>query len=196
MSTPTIKEAARDAGLVVAGEPLAVDLADTIKMSFDPPRDLIQDLQRNEMFWRVEHSQLPEGAGAADLESTKRLRAAIRKLFDAKVDGAPLDADALLVINKYAAAAIAQPQLSVTEQSPVARVNWISETPGDLSLAVAARSAIDVVTGPNAGRLRRCASHTCSMFFVALNAKRQWCTPDGCGNRERVARHARATVPA
>ncbi|WP_130178554.1 ABATE domain-containing protein [Cryobacterium sp. SO1] len=195
MSTPSIKVAARDAGLVIAGEPLAVDLADTIRMSFDPPRDLIQDVQRNEIFWKVEQPQLPEGAGAADLESTKRLRAGIRRLFDAKVDGAPLDADALHLINQFAAAAIAQPQLSTTEERPVARVNWISETPGALSLAVAARSAIEVLTGPNADRLRRCASHACSMFFVALNAKRQWCTPDGCGNRERVARYARAAVP-
>lgn len=61
MNTPSIKESARDAGLVIAGEPLAVDLADTIKMSFDPPRDLIQDAQRNEFFWRIEQPPLPRG---------------------------------------------------------------------------------------------------------------------------------------
>lgn len=190
MDITSNKEAAREAGLVLVGEPLAVDLADTVKMSFDPPRDLIQDAEQNEFFWRIEQAQLPEGAGVADLMSTKQLRAAIRKLFDAKVDGTPLDADALQLINKLAAAATAQPQLSTSGGIPVPQVIWISETPGALSLAVAARSAIDVLTGPNADRLRRCASHTCSMFFVALNAKRQWCTSDGCGNRERVARHA------
>jgi predicted RNA-binding Zn ribbon-like protein len=28
------------------------------------------------------------------------------------------------------------------------------------------------------------------MLFIATNAKRQWCTAAGCGNRSRVARHA------
>ena len=29
------------------------------------------------------------------------------------------------------------------------------------------------------------------MLFVATNAKRVWCSSAACGNRERVARHAR-----
>jgi predicted RNA-binding Zn ribbon-like protein len=190
------KEAAREAGLVVAGEPLAVDLADTIKMAVDPPLDLIPNAQRNEVFWGVELPRLPEGAGTAELHGTYRLRDAIRLLFDAKVDGAPLDEAALDLVNEVAAAAIALPQLSWTRDVPVSHVRWSAENPGALSLAVAARSAIEVLTGPRADRLRRCASPTCSMFFVALNAKRQWCTPDGCGNRERVARYARAALPA
>lgn len=197
MRSPSLvpKDAAREAGLVVAGEPLAVDLADTIKMAVEPPLDLIRDAGRNELFWRIEHPQLPEGAGAADLHDTHQLRAAIRLLFDARVDGAPLDPDALAIVNRVAAAAVAHPQLSATGDRAVSQVQWTAESPGALSLAVAARSAIEVLTGPNADRLRRCASPTCSMFFVALNAKRQWCTPEGCGNRARVARHARAALP-
>lgn len=198
MSTESIihKGAAREAGLVVAGEPLAVDLADTIKMAVDPPLDLIPNAERNEAFWRVELPRLPENAGVADLHSTRRLREAIRRLFDAKVDGVALDEAALDLVNEVAAAAIAMPQLSWTRDVPVSRLRWSAENPGILSLAIAARSAIEVLTGSRADRLRRCASPTCSMFFVALNAKRQWCTPDGCGNRERVARYARAALPA
>jgi predicted RNA-binding Zn ribbon-like protein len=198
MRTPSVvpREVAREAGLVVAGEPLAVDLADTVKMAVEPPRDLIGDTERNETFWRLERPQLPDGAGVPDLQSTQRLRDAIRCLFDAKVDGAPLDENALRVVNEVAAAATAQPQLAMAGDRPVSQLRWTSDSPGGLSLAVAARSAIDVLAGPNAHRLRRCASPACSMFFVALNAKRQWCTPDGCGNRERVARHTRAAASA
>ncbi|TXN28323.1 CGNR zinc finger domain-containing protein [Lacisediminihabitans profunda] len=198
MRAPSIvpKEAARAAGLVVAGEPLAVDLADTIKTAVEPPLDLIGDARRHEVFWRLEESQLPEGAGVPDLESTQRLRGAIRRLFDAKVDGAPFDEEALRLVNESVASAVARPELSTNGATTESRVRWIAETPGALSLAVAARSAITVLTGSSADRLRRCASPTCSMFFVALNAKRRWCTPEGCGNRERVARHARAAVSA
>jgi predicted RNA-binding Zn ribbon-like protein len=190
------KEAAREAGLVVAGEPLAVDLADTIKTLVEPPLDLIRDAERNAIFWQIEQHQLPDGAGAADPQRTRELRAAIRRLFDAKVDGGPFDPGALELVNGLAATAVAHPELVTTGDTAVSQVRWTAETPGALALAVAARSAIEVLTGPNADRLRRCASPTCSMFFVALNAKRQWCTPEGCGNRERVARHARAAVSA
>ncbi|MHC5795143.1 CGNR zinc finger domain-containing protein [Lacisediminihabitans sp. FW035] len=194
--SPVPRDAAREAGLVVAGEPLAVDLADTIKLAVEPQIDLIPDAARNGHFWGIEQSQLPEGAGVPDLRATQRLRAAIRRLFDAKVDGTPFDDDALELVNGLAASAVAHPELSTVGATAVSRVRWTAETPGALSLAATARSAITVLTGADADRLRRCASPTCSMFFVALNAKRQWCTPEGCGNRERVARHARAAASA
>ncbi len=198
MRTPPLvsKEAARKAGLVVAGEPLAIDLADTIKMAVEPPVDLIGDTQRNDIFWEIEAHQLPEGAGIANLHDTHLLRAATRRLFDAKVDGLPFDTESLRLVNRMAAAAVAHPELSTTGDLPVTHLRWTAETPGALSLAVVARSAIDVLTGPSSDRLRRCASPTCSMFFIALNAKRQWCTPNGCGNRARVARHARTANSA
>jgi predicted RNA-binding Zn ribbon-like protein len=192
--SPIPKDTAREAGLIVAGEPLAVDLADTIKTAVQPPLDLIPDAERNELFWGIERDQLPEGAGVPDLLATQRLRAAIRRLFDAKVDGTSFDEEALQLVNGLAAAAVAQPELSTVDDTPISRVRWTAESPGSLSLAATARSAITVLTGAKADRLRRCASPTCSMFFVALNAKRQWCTPEGCGNRERVARHARAAA--
>lgn len=157
----------------MAGEPLAVDLADTIKMAVEPPLDLIRDTQHNDFFWKIEQHQLPEGAGIGNLHDTHLLRAAIRRLFDAKLDGVPFDDEALRLVNTLAATAVAHPELSASGDSSVAHVRWIADTPGALSLAVAARSAIDVLTGPRADRLRRCASPTCSMFFVALNAKRQ-----------------------
>jgi predicted RNA-binding Zn ribbon-like protein len=40
-------------------------------------------------------------------------------------------------------------------------------------------------------RLRRCANPACSMLFLADTTRRQWCTPNLCGNRARVARHYR-----
>jgi predicted RNA-binding Zn ribbon-like protein len=44
--------------------------------------------------------------------------------------------------------------------------------------------------------LRRCANPTCSMLFVAPNARRIWCTANICGNRTRVARHYERTHAA
>ena len=60
----------------------------------------------------------------------------------------------------------------------------------DAVLAVVARSAIDLLTGPWSERVRRCEAPGCPRLFVARDARRRWCSSATCGNRVRVARHA------
>ncbi len=93
-------------------------------------------------------------------------------------------------LNAYAAAAPAYPQLAIGDGAE-RRTAWATSTGAELTLAAVAGSAIDVVTGPAADRLRVCGSDRCILMFVATNAKRRWCSSAACGNRERVARHAR-----
>ncbi|QEN16171.1 hypothetical protein D3H54_25360 [Mycobacterium sp. ELW1] len=64
-----------------------------------------------------------------------------------------------------------------------------ADRPYRLSLATVAESLIDVLTGPGQDRLRRCQNPTCSMLFVASDARRKFCTQNICANRTRVARH-------
>jgi predicted RNA-binding Zn ribbon-like protein len=67
---------------------------------------------------------------------------------------------------------------------------WHAAEPAALPLAAAARSAIEILTdAASVERLRRCANPGCSMLFLNGDARRQWCTPNICGNRARVARH-------
>jgi predicted RNA-binding Zn ribbon-like protein len=54
-----------------------------------------------------------------------------------------------------------------------------------------AADAVAVLTGPQAGRLRRCANPDCVLQFIASNPRRRWCSSALCGNRARVARHYR-----
>ena len=49
---PTLR-AAQAAGFVVGGEPLAVDLADTLITVTDPPTDLLADAARVHHFWAI-----------------------------------------------------------------------------------------------------------------------------------------------
>ena len=62
-------------------------------------------------------------------------------------------------------------------------------------LASIARSAIELLGGPDAARLRECLA--CGRFFLASRPRQTWCS-DACGNRTRVARHraGRATAIA
>jgi predicted RNA-binding Zn ribbon-like protein len=82
-------------------------------------------------------------------------------------------------------------------ETGIVRVDrWHAADPTALPLAAAARSAIEILTDAGSvDRLRRCANPACSMLFVNGDTRRQWCTPNICGNRARVARHYRRHRP-
>lgn len=52
-----------------------------------------------------------------------------------------------------------------------------------------AEAAVDLLTDPAVGRVRRCAAEDCVLLFLPAHPRRRWCSPQRCGNRVRVARH-------
>lgn len=175
------------------GEPLAVDLANTIKTAVSPARELLSGDEANARFWQLEAPALPEGSGTPDLETTLALRGALHGVLGAILAGEPVEPAHIALLNTTASLATVAPRLVPTPDGLEVRPTWSAEGPDALALAAVARSLIELVMSPLLSRLRECASPTCSMLFVATNSKRIWCTPDVCGNRQRVARHARAT---
>ena len=176
------------AGFVVGGEPLGVDLADTLVTVTDPPTDLLTDADAVATWWRLEAGRLPPSAAAPSPEATRRLRAALRVLLDARLASDQLAADAVAEVNAAAAAAPTSPELSPDGGLGTC---WHSPDPGDVALAAAASSVIELLGSPEADRLRRCANPACSMLFVATDPRRRYCTQNVCANRVRVARHYR-----
>lgn len=177
----------------VLGEPLAVELANTIVRGGDGEA---YDLLRTESElgrWLSAHGNgLPDGAVDAppSLARVRRLRSAVRELFSAALDGRAPDAYALHVVNTASKAAPARPVL--VWPSPATPRVVDATVPGrtpKATLAAVARSAIELLGGPAAANLRRCERRGCVLLFVAANARRRWCSPDICGNRVRVARH-------
>lgn len=186
---PTIT-AAQASGFTLGGEPLAVDLADTLVTVTRPPTDLLTDRERNAVFWALQGARLPAGGTVPDLDATRAIRAAVRELLDAHLEQRAPAPDAIETVNQATAAAPASPQLTVgADGELVARTAWHNDDGQARTLAAVAGSVIEVLTGPAAGRLRRCANSACSMLFVASDARRKWCTQNICGNRTRVARH-------
>jgi predicted RNA-binding Zn ribbon-like protein len=178
----------REAGFVVAGEPLAVDLANTVKYAVTPSRDLLAEPGRNGAFWGLESGRLPIESAVPSLESSQFLREAIRSLLDSQLAKTEAPRWALDRVNSVADSVRTTPRLVPGDNAFHSELVW-QTTDGDAAaLAAVARSAIDLLAGGSAARLRQCASPTCSMLFVATNRKRIWCTADGCGNRQRVAR--------
>jgi predicted RNA-binding Zn ribbon-like protein len=173
------------------GEPLAIDLANTIKTAVDPQLDLLSDDARNTAFWSLERHRLPEPASVPSLFESRALRSALHSLLTRVESGALPEAWSVSHVNEVARRARFTTELVIGGPAAVTKTHWQADDATDIALSAVAQSAIDFLTGPNASRLRVCAAPHCSMMFVAMNSKRRWCTPNGCGNRERVARHSR-----
>ncbi len=176
------------AGFVVGGEPLGVDLADTLITVSDPPTDLLTGTEAVATWWALESGRLPQSAGAASTQATIDLRGALRTLLDAAVAGEPLPGPALAAVNATVAAA--PTSTSLGPDCSVVKL-WHGEDAGAVALAAVAESVVRLLGSPEPSRLRRCANPACSMLFVATDPRRQFCTQNVCGNRVRVARHYR-----
>ncbi len=191
MESGTRLEKAQAAGFFVAGEPLAVDLADTIITSREPAVDLLTDDATNRFWWSLQQDRLPGGSPVPSLASTIELRQAIREILDAHIAGVAPAKGAVAHVNTATARVSRTRELVQTPQG------WVASTTRhppagqryQLALAEVAESLIDLLTGPAAGRVRRCLNPACSMLFVASDARRKFCTQNICANRTRVARH-------
>ena len=184
---------AQAAGFIVAGEPLAVDLADTIITVQDPPADLLADEAACRLWWDLQRDRLPQGAPTPPLEVTVALRGAIREMLDARLAGALPDEAAVEQVNEILARVPSTRRLVHTASgwSVVTSRYASSDRPYDLALAAVADSLLDLLVSPSVDRLRQCQNPLCSMLFVASDARRKFCTQNICANRTRVARHYR-----
>ena len=198
MSIMVDLEAVQREGFPVGGEPLvALDLVDTQALAVDPVQDLLEAPERSAAWWALQATRLPESS-TPDPAAVRRLRAAIRDLFDAHLEGRAPKSTSVEDVNAAAASVPSSPRLSyVVERNggfhgatTQVETRWHTEYGGNVALAFIAREAIDLFAAPDRlSKLRRCANPTCSMLFLAETSRRQWCASNVCGNRVRVARH-------
>ena len=126
---------------------------------------------------------------AGDLERARELRAIIRALLAKAVDGDPPPTATVRRLNELAALAPITARLRWTsDEPPKAHLSLPGAGRLDALLALLAQSAIDVLGGSGAGRLRRCEAPGCINYYLKDHPRRAWCSPK-CGNRVRVARH-------
>ena len=182
------------AGFAMGGERLvALDLVDTLMLTMDPPVDLIGTPAQLARWWELQEVRLPAGP-LPDATSVRRLRAAIRDVFDSHLAGrAPL-ATSVEDINATAAGAPASLRMVLSGDELYAETRWHTEYGGNAALAAIARETIELMAdATRLETLKRCANPNCSMLFLAEHKRRQWCVGSVCGNRARVARHYEKT---
>jgi predicted RNA-binding Zn ribbon-like protein len=173
------------------GEPLSLDLVNLCVRRNGADIDLLDSPAALDAWLRAEAERLSwsGAASAADWLAVRALRAAIAELFRARREETRPTATALAQLNA-ALAAPGRSRLVWTGRQPRLAPPGARARRGAVLQQLAA-DAVTVLTGPQAGRLRRCANPDCVLQFIASNPRRRWCSSALCGNRARVARHYR-----
>jgi predicted RNA-binding Zn ribbon-like protein len=173
-----------DRSLPWLGFPPGVDLANTVVQTPVGPVDLLATEEDLAQWVAVEIPHLPDaGAATGRLEDVRLLRDAVHVLLHAAVRGSTPPREVVAAVNEASAAS---PVVVALEKGTVVE-RTLAASPFDRFRGAVARSAIEVF-GSEA--LSRCDAPSCGMLFLASRARQSWCSPS-CGNRARVARHAR-----
>jgi predicted RNA-binding Zn ribbon-like protein len=130
------------------------------------------------------------------VRDARRLRSAITAVFTAVAHGTTPGGSEVDVLRKAYARAISGARL----EPGATRWEW-EWTPARDPLAPIAASAVELLTGPDIGRVKQCAGERCWVLFVdtTRNGSRRWCQMRYCGNvlkSRRQSAHRRAARAA
>jgi predicted RNA-binding Zn ribbon-like protein len=177
----------------LTGEPLALDLVNTRPAVGGARLDLLGTPHGLAAWLVLEDDRLRQETGGAapvetDLPPVHAVRAGTEAVLHALLHGEePAEAD----LRTLTAAQRAAPAIRELAWNGSA-VTTAVRRPGPLGVRLAARlaeEAVDLVTDPAIGRLKRCEAENCVMLFLPAHPRRRWCSPARCGNRARVARY-------
>ncbi|MFE3191383.1 CGNR zinc finger domain-containing protein [Nocardia sp. NPDC059240] len=132
----------------------------------------------------------PDCEGA--LDRALALREAAWRVMVATLDGEPLADTDRRLLNRHARET--PPELSLRPDGTVRRGGTI-----DSALAAIARSALELLGGPDRERLKECGRDACTRLYLdtSRGGSRRWCDMAVCGNRAKSkAFRARGTEPA
>lgn len=126
-----------------------------------------------------------------ELADALGFRAAIARLALASVQGEPLPASDIDVINLFAALADLPPSLpGGTRQAGASRARATQ------ALSTIARDAIATFSPTVRDRIRECSADDCSLLYLdtSRSGNRRWCSMQRCGNRAKVRAHRARTT--
>jgi predicted RNA-binding Zn ribbon-like protein len=162
----------------LTGEPLALDLVNTVWVSDGVRRDLLARPDGVALWLRVAgHPDAPR-----DADPLRAAREAIRAVAADHGDAAALNA--VLAHGRLVERLGADgPERALEVDDERWRVPWL-----------AAQNLLELLrAGPD--RIRRCANHRCVLHFYDASraGRRQWCSMAACGNRAKARRHYERT---
>ena len=118
------------------------------------------------------------------------LRESLHDIFTARIAGTTPPAPAMAAFNKTLAEAMAR--ASILPTATGFTWGWAglsSRLDGVLWPVV--RSAAELLTGPQIGRLKECPGRHCGWLFLdrTRNGRRRWCEMEVCGSRAKMRRY-------
>jgi predicted RNA-binding Zn ribbon-like protein len=123
-------------------------------------------------------------ATRADLRHARQLREVVNRLTRAALAGQPPAAGDLDALNDWARREPLAPQAD-----PKLGRRWSAARPIQASLALIAREAVDLLTGPDRALIRECAAApNCSRLYLDRSRahRRRWCHMQRCGSRAKM----------
>lgn len=188
---------------VLLGEPLPVELMNTMTVDRDGPHDALSDDAGVAAWLDAVGARLETEAGIAPdrddaapvADRLRRLRDALRVLAaDVTHDTRTLvpapgltRSDALATLNDLARA---RTELVWPDDAEPARALRTAGTSAERAVAVVAHLGVQLFGSDQRRQLRPCLGPNCALFFVKDHSRREWCSA-ACGNRARVQRHYR-----
>jgi predicted RNA-binding Zn ribbon-like protein len=165
--------------------------------SLNTYRDLIawsqqaDNLNAEEARQLLELAQRQPAEAAEWLISIKQQREAIYRIFQAIAQEQFPQTEDMQQFNYGLAKALAHQILIPAETNFI--WSWASDPANNLDRPFwfIARSAADLLTSLELGRVRICASDDCQWLFLdtSKNQSRRWCDMKVCGNRAKARRH-------
>jgi predicted RNA-binding Zn ribbon-like protein len=167
----------------------ALDLLSTLGDRHREPVERLREPADLDRWLEAAGLSAPGRATEEDLADARRLREAVNRLTRAAlVDDAP-DAADLRQLNDWAS----RPPLAPQVEASLER-SWSGEQPVRAALALVAREAVDLLTGPERIFVRECAAApACSLLYLDRSRarRRRWCEMERCGSRAKMASYRR-----
>jgi len=172
----------------LTGEPLALDLVNTVASSSGGEADLLESEDDLRAWLAAERDRLDIADGQIDLSAVRALRAHITRAVDAACASTPPPPEALRAITDAQRDAPAYQELGWNGQAITVTTRRPANATAVL-LAQLAEAAATLLASPAIGLVRSCEGPGCRMLFLPAHPRRRWCSPATCGNRARVARY-------
>jgi predicted RNA-binding Zn ribbon-like protein len=191
----------------LSGGALCLDFANTMgdrrraeTEKLHRPDDLLRWAEETGILDPAERARLRAGlgerpdSGDAALRGALRLREALFRIFSAVARGERPPGDDLAELNRTLAQALRHLRVEPSGE----RFHWTWTEGGERIehlLWPVVRSAAELLTSVECGRVRECASDRCTWLFVdrSRTHRRRWCDMKVCGNRAKARRHYERT---
>ena len=193
----------------LSGGALCLDFANSAGFRGDPARDQLRDYEALLAF-AGEAGILDEGrrgsfggaspaTAAAVLAEAVALRELLYGIFTGAARGEAVPTDDLELLNRMVAEAHAALRLCCVGEFGC-EWQWDDARTAEprALLWPIVRSAAQLLTSSDLGRVRECKASDCNWLFVdrSRSRRRRWCSMESCGNREKARRHYRRTRKA